>query len=305
MIFELMSRGSIARLPDDMTIEGLPDGSSPEVLLLLPYNRYLAGTVQMKQYERWTLGKLGTDESGEIFLYEGKEKTLCLGDVSKVTISAEVVAQLRDSLLGQMAFPGEHVPSALILRGVLGEDHFLLEEEYFQNEEAFIEALERDTTAKMAYWAIRFALLRNDYEAVSRVKTWMKSAMDVFEGAGQNPKAWFSLTDLPGKKDAEEMESLTFSLDDLQRMNSQSSRPVVLYSKSGYLILSDMGGEGPGSSFRIWMYLPIPLWNEMRERRKLSIREIVMASWGFTDGLTAERDQARYCRRILKEIRTA
>ena len=305
MIFELMSRGAIARLPDDMAISGLPDCPSPKVLLLLPYNRYLAGTVHMKRYERWTLGKLGTGESGEIFLYEGKERTLSLGEVGKVTIPAEAVSQLRDSLLGQMPPPGEHMPSVLILRGILGEDHFLLEGDFFQNEEAFIEALEKDGTAKMAYWAIRLALFRNDYEAVSRVKTWIKSAADVFEGASQTPRAWFSLTDLPGKKDAEEMGSLTFSLDDLQRMNSQSSRPVVLYSKSGYLILSDVGMEGPESVFRGWMFLPIPLWNEMRERRKLSIREIVMASWGFIDGQEAEREQARYAASAIREPRTA
>ena len=117
----------------------------------------------------------------------------------------------------------------------------------------------------MAYWGIRFALFRNDYEAVSRIKTWLKNASDVFEGAQQIPRVWFSLTEIPGKKDIQEMEALAFSLDDLQRMNSQSSRPVVLYSKSGYLILSDFGGEGPESAFRIWMFLPIALWNEMRE----------------------------------------
>ena len=305
MIFELMSRGSIVRLPDDMTIAGLPASPSPKVLLLLPYNRYLLGTVQLKHYERWTLGKLGTDESGEVFLYEGKEKALSLGDVEKATISADVVSQLRDCLLGQMMPPGEHMPSVLIMRGILGEDNFLLDGEFFKNEEAFIEALEKDHSAKMAYWAIRLALFRNDYEAVSRVKTWMKSAADVFEGASQTPRAWFSLTDLPGKDDAEEMEGLTFSLDDLQRMNSQSSRPVVLYSKFGYLILSDIGTEGPEPAFRVWMYLPIPLWNEMRERRKLSIREIVMASRGFIDGQSAEKEQARYARQAVQESRIA
>ena len=305
MIFELMSRGNIARLPDDMTIAGLPDSPSPKVLLLLPYNRYLLGTVQIKQYERWVLGKLGTDGSGEVFFFVLKEKTFSLGDGEKATISAEVVSRLRECLLMQMTPPGEHVPTALILRGILGEGHFLLEGDFFQNEEAFLEAMEKDPAAKMAYWAVRLALFRNDYEAVSRVKTWMKSAGDVFDNASQGPRAWFSLTDLPGKKDAEEMESLTFSLDDLQRMNSQSSRPVVLYSKSGYLILSDMGMDGPESAFRVWMYLPIPLWNEMRERRKLSIREIVTASWGFIDGQSAEKEQARYGRHPIREARSA
>ena len=301
MIFEFMSRGNIARLPDGMTVDGLPEGPFPRVLLLLPYNRYLVGSATMKHYERWTLGKLGTDESTEVFLYEGKPKTLLLGEVEKVTISVEVISQLKSCLSGQMPPPGEHMPSALILRGLIGEEHLLGHGEFLQNEEAFFDVLEKDPTAKMAYWSIRLALFRNDYEAVSRVKTWMKSAADVFEGVTQPPRIWFSLTDLPGKRDIEEMEGLAFSLDDLQRMNSQSSRPVVLYSKSGYLILSDFGGEGPDSAFRIWMFLPIALWNEMRERRKLSIREIVMASWGYLDGLSAEKERSRYAQRTTAQ----
>lgn len=294
MIFELMSKGNIARLPDGMTVDGLPDIPSPRVLLLLPYNRYLVGSVSLKNYERWMVGKFGADETEEIFLYDGKAKIIPLGDVEKVTLSGEVISRLRLCLHGQMPPPGEHMPSALILRGILKEDHIFSDEEFLKNEDALEESHDKYSVFRTAYWAIRLALFRNDYEAVSRIKTWLKSASDVFEGVTQPPKIWFSLTDIPGRKDIEEMEGLAFSLDDLQRMNSQSSRPVVLYSKAGYLILSDFGGEGPDSAFRIWMFLPIALWNEMRERRKLSIREIVMASWGYLDGIAAENERARY-----------
>ena len=59
-------------------------------------------------------------------------------------------------------------------------------------------------------------------------------------------------------------------------------------------MLSEFGGTEKEPSFRVWMFLPAPLWNEMRERRKLSIREIVMASWGYLDGLEAERERDGY-----------
>lgn len=301
MIFELMSRGDMARLPEKMPVDGLDLDGSHKVILLLPYNRYLLGTAVMKNYDRWTLEKFGGDESEEIFLYEGKPKTLSLGDMETVTLSEEVVSQLKSSLYKQMLPPGEHLPAALILRGILGEDHFLVYGDFYQNEDWVIEALERDYVARAAYWAVRLALFRNDYDSVSRVKTWMKSASDVFDEASQPPRIWFSLTDLPGKEQMDEMEALSFTLDDLQRMSYQGTRPVVLYGKAGYLLLSDYGGEGPESAFRIWLYLPVECWNEMRERRKLSIREVVMATWGYVDGREAEKERLRYCRQEAAE----
>jgi hypothetical protein len=39
MIFELMSKGTIVRLPDDRT--GLPERKEVHVMLLLPFNRYI------------------------------------------------------------------------------------------------------------------------------------------------------------------------------------------------------------------------------------------------------------------------
>ena len=294
MIFELMSNGTMVRLPDEMTVSGLPELPLPKVLLLLPYNRYIAGTSQMKTTERWTFGKLGANEEREIFLYDGKPLSLILGEKEKVLLSGELTGELRSHLLSQIPAPGEHMPAALILRGLVRENHALSDEEFINNEGAMLESLEKLPYLRIPYWAIRLALYRNDYEAVSRIKTWLKAAYDVFDGGTPPPRIWFSLTDLPGMQAIDEMEGLSFSLDDLQRMNSQTSRPVVLYSKAGYLILSDYGGEGPETAFRIWMFLPIPLWNEMRERRKLSIREIVTASWGYLDGLEAEKERNRF-----------
>lgn len=294
MILELMSRGNMARLPDTMPLDGMPEIPVPGVLLLLPYNRYLLGSLTAKNYEKWTVGKIGTGEAKEVFLYDGTPLVLSLGEMEQVVLSPEAAAQLRLFLQRQMPPPGEFLPGVLILRGLLKENALLSDEDMVHNEGAMIDALEKDPLMRAAYWAIRFALFRNDYEAVSRIKTWLKSAADVFENSGQQPRIWFSLTDLPGRKDTEEMASLAFSLDDLQRMNSQSSRPVVLYSKAGYLILSDFGSEGAETAFRVWLFLPVVLWNEMREKRKLSIREIVMAAWGCLDGMAAENERMKY-----------
>lgn len=294
MIYELMSKGTLAKLPDDMAVHGMPPRPSQNVLLLLPFNRYLLGDVALKKYERWTIGRVGCGQEREVFLYDREQKVLCFRDGQKVTLSADVVSELRAALCSQMPPPGEHLASALILRGLLKDESLFADDRFLNDEELMALELERHLTERMAYWAIRFALFRNDYESVSRVKTWLKSAGDVFERGGGVPKVWFSLADMPGRRDMEEMEALAFSLDDLQRMNAQSSRPVVLYSKTGYLMLSEFGGTEKELSFRIWMFLPAPLWNEMRERRKLSIREIVMASWGYLDGLEAEKERDKY-----------
>jgi hypothetical protein len=76
-------------------------------------------------------------------------------------------------------------------------------------------------------------------------------------------------------------------------MVSQSAMPVVLFSKTGYLVLSDFGGSG-SAVFRVWVFLPAFLWNELRERRKLSIRDLVISAWGYCDAAQAVAERARY-----------
>ncbi len=94
-----------------------------------------------------------------------------------------------------------------------------------------------------------------------------------------------------------ELETLSFTLDDLQRMTSQRSRPVVLFSRTGYLILSEQSLDKTETIFRVWLYLPLPLWNELREKGKLSIREIISASWGYLEAREAMREMEYYGRK--------
>jgi hypothetical protein len=301
MIFELMSKGTVVRLPDDRA--GLPEREDAHVLLLLPYNRFLLGTPGIRRTDEWVLGKLGSGETTEVFLYDSRPVVLSLGDNGTVTLSNDVVANLRSRLFEQMLPPGEHLPAALIVRSLI-QNGSSVDDEVVKSEQTFFDALEKDEMARMAYWGIRFALVRGDYGAVTRIKTWLKNAAGVFE-EGVPPRVWFSLTDLPGRKDIGEMETYSFTLDDLQRMHSQSSRPVVLYSKTGYLILAEQAVDNTETSFRIWMYLPVPIWNELREKRKLSIREIVSATWGYIDALDAIAERGRYGVQHLSSVNGA
>ena len=302
MIFELMSNGSIASLPQTALPKGIPDILGPRVILLLPYNRYLLGHSFMRNYERWIWGKPGTDPH-EVFLYENGPQTLAVDDVTRVDIPANAVLEIRSLLLSQMLPPGEHLPTVLMLRGTFKDHPAFKDDILAQNEPAFLQSIDKDAILTMTYWAVRFALFRGEFETIARVKTWLRVASDLLEshepppgGAApgwQVPKVWFSLTQLPCGKELAELESLSFSIDDLQRMVSQSALPVVLFSKAGYLVLSDFGGVG-GAIFRVWVFLPTYLWNELRERRKLSIRDLVISAWGYCDAVQALAERARY-----------
>ena len=297
MIFELMSSGAIASLPQMALPKGIPDILGPRTILLLPYNRYLLGHSFMRNYERWIWGKPGTDPQ-EVFLYENGPQSLAVDESTRVTISANVISEIRSTLFSQMLPPGEHLPTVLILRGVLKDHPAFRDDVLVQNEPSFLQCIDKDSILSMTYWSVRFALFRGEFEAIARIKTWLRMASDLFELHesalhGHVPKIWFSLTPLPGGKELSELEALSFSVDDLQRMVSQSALPVVLFSKTGYLVLSDFGGAG-GAVFRVWVFLPAFLWNELRERRKLSIRDLVISAWGYCDAVQAATERARY-----------
>jgi hypothetical protein len=185
-----------------------------------------------------------------------------------------------------------------MLRGVLKDHPAFKDDALIQDEVAFQQYIEKDSVLNMIYWSVRFALFRGELEAIVRIKTWLRTAADLYDAnesaaQGHVPKVWFSLTPLPGGKELAELEALSFSVDDLQRMVSQSALPVVLFSKAGYLVLSDFGSPG-GATFRVWVFLPATLWNELRERRKLSIRDLVISAWGCCDAAQAVVERGRY-----------
>ncbi|MCL1941869.1 MAG: hypothetical protein FWG09_07985, partial [Synergistaceae bacterium] len=212
MIFELMSRGNIVELPDDSNITD--DYDSEDVILLLPYNRYLQGKIQ-NGYENWNLCKIGNAEREEVFLYEGETRALNF-DGHQVFISQDVADKLKSALLSSTSPPGEHFQAATMLKGILEPD--MVSNDSFVYDEAFAMArLDSKIEAKAAYWAVRFALSRGEHDVVSRVKLWYRIAPGI---AFSEPKVlvWFSLTQMPDPEAVASMVSLGMSEENISRI---------------------------------------------------------------------------------------
>ena len=289
MIFELMSRGTIAELPEGF---GIVDDYEPEdVILLLPYNRYLRGKMQ-NGYETWKLCKNGNAEQEEIFLYDGEARTVGLDCEHQVTISQEVVEKLKNSLLVSVPPPGEHFQSAALLKGVL-EPEITDNESFIFDEVYAMTQLDKKIEAKAAYWAVRFALSRGEYDTVSRIKLWYRIAPKI---AFSEPKVvvWFSLTQTPDAEVVALMVSLGFSEENINRVAAQTVSPVVLFSKNGYLLYASYGDGHRTPIFREWVYYPISVWNDLRERQRITLRELLAAAWGANEARQALRVSSRY-----------
>ncbi|MCL1941719.1 MAG: hypothetical protein FWG09_07235 [Synergistaceae bacterium] len=290
MIFELMSRGNIVELPDDSNIT---DGCDPEdVILLLPYNRYLQGKMQ-NGYESWKLCRIGNAEREEVFLYEGETRALNF-DGHQVHISQDVADKLKSALLSSTSPPGEHFQAAAILKVILEPD--MVNNDLFAYDEAYAMArLDSKIEAKAAYWAVRFALSRGEHEAISRIKSWYRIAPGI---AFSEPKVmvWFSLTQMPDHEAVASMVSLGMSEENISRIASQTVSPVVLFSKKGYLLFASYGDGQRTPIFREWAYFPTSVWNELRERKRVTLRELLSAAWGANEARQALKLGARYAK---------
>jgi hypothetical protein len=291
MIFELMSRGTIVELPEDFSIINGYQYESEDVILLLPYNKYLHGKM-LNGYERWKLCRIGTEEQEEIFLYEGEARHLNLDDGRQIVISLETVEKLKNALLSTTSPPGEHFQAAAILRGFLEPD--MTSNELFVFDEALaLIQLNKNIEAKAAYWAIRFALSRGEYDAVSRIKLWYRIAPNI---AFTEPKVlvWFSLTQMPDAEAITLMNSLGFSDENINRIAAQTVSPVVLFSKKGYLLFATYGDGVKMPIFRQWVYYPTSVWNVLRERKRNTLRELLDIAWGADEARRALKVCARY-----------
>lgn len=293
LIFELMSNGTTAQLPQAPLPEGIPEPGGPFVLLLLPYNRYLLGCSPKGGLERWIWGRPG-GEPEELFLYEDRELVLTSKEATLAVLSPEIVERLRSALLSQAEPPGDHLSAVLILRGLMREHAAFSDGVPFRSEGAFVRLMEEDESLRKCYWALRFALARGEFDAVVRLRAWLKAGPQNFSAQETPARIWFSILDLPCEKDLSELESLSFSREDLQHMVSQDTVPLLLFNpRSGYLILSRFGSR-ERAAFQLWVYLSAALWGELRERRKLSMRELLLAVWGDFEVAQAQLQRARY-----------
>lgn len=163
----------------------------------------------------------------------------------------------------------------------------------FRDERAFSRFLEEDELLRKGYWALRFALARGEFDIVVRLRAWLKAGPKLSDPDAP-ARIWFSILDLPGEKDLSELETLSFSREDLQHMVSQNTVPLLLFNPgSGYLVLSRFGTR-ERAAFNLWAFFPPTLWGEVRERRKLSLRELLLAVWGEYDVSRALCERARY-----------
>ena len=297
MILELMSDGTLAQLPEASFPEGVPSPGGAFVMVLLPYNRYLLGFSSRENPERWVWGRPG-DEPRELFLYEDRELSLVMDGFASTVLSTELVIRLRSSLLRQMEPPGDHLSTVLILRGLMKEHPAFAEGAPFREEAAFARFLDEDEILRKGYWALRFALARGDFDIVVRLRVWLKAGPTELSAQEAPARIWFSILDLPGEKDLAEIESLTFSREDLQHMIAQDTVPLLLFNpRSGYLVLSRFGTR-ERSAFNLWAFFPATLWGELRERRKLSLKELLLAVWGEYDVSQALLERSRYVQRL-------
>ena len=290
MLLELMSNGSLAELPPDNIPDSitLPDDAS--VMLLLPHNKYLLGTVS----DKWIYGRPGA-ECQDVYLYENERLSLRNDGAQPTIIPAETVNALRRKLFMHSDPPGRHSAAVMMLRTFM-RDHavFSSEDAEFLDEKSFFELMKNDSVLERTYWTLRFALARGEMEAVRRLKAWLKAGPEIFQRPENSSRVWFSIQSIPDKEVVSELEELSFSEAELRRMAEQRVSPLVLYNpSSGWLILGQFG-RGSSVMFSVWLYASHELWYEFRERRKLSIQDIINAIWGEHDTREAMNERAKY-----------
>ena len=297
MLLELMSNGTLAQLPQESLMPdwqydyALPDDEC--VMLLLPHNKYLLGTGG----DNWLYGKLGLNPNQtapqNVYLYDNEGLSLTNEGASPTILTPATVNELRRALTRNVEPPGRHVATILMLRTMMREhEAFSSSEADFLDEKLFMRCMDHDELLMRAYWTTRFALARGEMETVKRLKSWLKvGPLD-----RTAVKVWLSIQDLPDEDALNELSELSFSEQELRRMAAQNISPLVLYNpKSGWLILGRFGrGNGREIMFSVWVYVSHEQWQELRERRKMTIQDIINAVWGEYDTKNAIDERAKY-----------
>lgn len=292
MLLELMSNGTLAQLPQ----ESMPDSFRPNdegcVMLLLPHNKYLLG----KSGDTWQYGKLGLNSNKtapqNVYLYDDEAVYLMNEGAGPTILTASTVNELRRALTCNVTPPGRHSAAILMLRTMMRHHEVFSSEANFLDEEIFAQYMARDELLMRAYWTTRFALARGEMEIVGRVKSWLKvGPLD-----RNAVKMWLTIQDMPDEEALDELRDLSFVEQELRRMSAQNISPLILYNpKSGWLILGRFArSQSREIMFSVWVYLNHEQWQELRERRKMSIQDIINAVWGEYDTKNALDERAKY-----------
>lgn len=292
MLLELMSNGTLAELPP----ENIPDGISPlllndsSVMLLLPHNKYLLG-----RGNRWIYSGGRGNSQQNVFLYDSQSIELLNEGAAPTILNAGTVNALRRELFAKSEPPGTHTGAVLMLRTFMRNvPIFMSESAEYLDEKIFSRTMKSNPILRKAYWTIRFAMSRSELEAITRLKAWLKTGPEIFERPGNDLRLWFSLLEMPDAEAISELESLSFSQLELKRMAAQNASPVVVYNQvSGWLVLARFGRKRD-TMFFLWAYYSHDLWDDLRERKKLSVNDIILSSWGEYDTRHAMTERAKY-----------
>ncbi|MBR4196238.1 MAG: hypothetical protein IKQ95_05960 [Synergistaceae bacterium] len=296
MLLELMSNGSLAELPPENfspppEIFPTPPGDSC-VMLLLPHNKYLIG----RRGSEWIYSGEGRETSPhKVHLYDSQSIELLNDGAESTILTAGTVNTLRRELFARSEPPGNHTGAVLMLRTFMrNEPVFLSLNAEYLDEKYFLQAVKDNIILTKAYWTLRFAMNRGELETLTRLKAWLKAGPEVFTRPGHDSRIWFSLLDMPDSDAMKELEELSFSPLELKRMSAQNASPIVLYNQlSGWLVLGRLG-RNRDTIFFLWAYMNHELWNELRERRKLTVNDIVLALWGEYETRSAMSERAKY-----------
>ena len=306
MLAELLRNGDMVLLPEKHRPEGIPAPIVPYVVLLAPYNRALVGTDVLGCHERWLWGKLGGDLWQDVTLYDDKSKTLSLGIFGDIRVNSQAVTLLRRELLSHLLPPGDHEAALRLLREALRHDAVASIVEKSQDPTLWGELVEEDETLRMAYWGFRLALAWGTSETIVHLRTWLRLARHSFDGSLRKPRLWAFLGS-PDEASLKDLMALGFREEPLHTLSSNEISPAAVKGPGGYLTQfwyhqgSPKDGVPP-LGMRLWLYLTSALWDDLRGRKGLSVREMVFASWGFLDALDAAAHMGRYGKSSLSTV---
>lgn len=289
-----MSNGTFAELPPENMPDNINLPDEPSVMLLLPHNKYLLGTAD-RNNGKWIYASVKPGlASKDVFLYDNEVLSLLNDGASPTVIPAGTVNALKRELFSLTEPPGRYEPTVLMLRTLIPK-HEIFSGIYnkIPDEKKFNRAMKNDLFLRKLYWTLRFALSRNELETVRRLAAWIKADPKTFENPKYKMKIWFSLLEVPDKKIMDDLEKLSFSKLEIQRMSEQHLSPLVLYNPiSGRLVLARFGKVN--TMFLTWIYLNHELYYELAENKKMSMTDIIHAVWGEYETQQTMEERSKY-----------
>lgn len=291
--FELMSFGSLAMLPDGDGEPFLPSSWDVRVLVYLPRNHVLAGVIEGGVFDVWRLFNLQGGESTQVGLSCDSPKDLWLGDFP-VRLEAEGVNLLLSELQSHVPPPYDADRVLAFVRDCVNRSRTPL-----SNTEAERRRL------SWAFCGVGAAMMCGDMSSLSRIGLWLRDCREAFEGF--DVRLWRFIVPGFSEEVLKQLEDLGFPRDRVRQVDLEDSNPSVMRSRKGYLVHFWNGvadGYSDVAPVRLILYAPPGLWSQMRGLFGLTLKEMVYASWGYSDCQEAWRNFRfyRFGDMLLKEL---